>query len=837
TEKAAQVRAQLAALPAPADVGPLSLALERARAKLDAARVTPTQLAESHATAKALDAAAARLGLGALASEAIESLQVPSASDVDAERSRRQRHQLATERLDDELSQLGAEMAGYDSQLEELATEAPDPSRAHDTREHRDAGWQAVRATVEGRPADPDWARGRPLLDAYEDAVTQADDAADERYDHADAIAKIEQLHALRADAETHTGELRTRTRELAESNAVASSEWADRWSRIGVEPGAPDAMSQWLSDQRELVADIGRWRLEGARIAVVSAEVERHAADLRAALEVLGVTPFGDLDAVVERAAQSVDAGRGDAESRRLLDAELSAAVHEVPKRESDLVSRRHAMEEWLGSWTAALQPVGMAASTSAEAGLVAVAGHRELAAARRAAKTLERRITGIERDCRTYETLVAKICASFGIDGRTPLGAVSELERRLREAQKAQQRRSGFEENLAEAERAVDVASSEMDATARALVAWRVEAALPVADAEPDVGMDDHVARANATATLRAQLADVEAAIVEQDGAQGLDQLEAEVLAARDVMEGELAVLAEDGRARQQELEAANQQLADAKKAFAEVSDDATAADHEQDAEADFAVACALVSEYARTALAAEILRRAIAEYGDRHRGPLLDRATELFGLMTDGAFGELVAAPEGERQVLLARRQSGEHCRVIDLSDGTRDQLYLSLRLAGLEHQLSASSEPLPVVLDDVLVHYDDRRAAAAIRALRELGQRAQVLLFTHHTHVVETVERELGAATSSVVRLEPRRHDGAPPTNGAATERLLAALEESDGQGLGKAELMARSGVSESQWPTAIRALVRRGSVVQEGEKRGARYRPAPTIPLV
>ncbi len=47
---------------------------------------------------------------------------------------------------------------------------------------------------------------------------------------------------------------------------------------------------------------------------------------------------------------------------------------------------------------------------------------------------------------------------------------------------------------------------------------------------------------------------------------------------------------------------------------------------------------------------------------------------------------------------------------------LSDGTRDQLYLALRLASLEHH-ARTGEPMPLILDDILIHFDDDRARAA------------------------------------------------------------------------------------------------------------------------
>ena len=60
----------------------------------------------------------------------------------------------------------------------------------------------------------------------------------------------------------------------------------------------------------------------------------------------------------------------------------------------------------------------------------------------------------------------------------------------------------------------------------------------------------------------------------------------------------------------------------------------------------------------------------------------------------------------------------------------SDGTMDQLYLALRLAVAE-ELTPHA---PLILDDVLVRFDDKRMGAAIGVLRELAQSRQIVLFS-------------------------------------------------------------------------------------------------------
>jgi uncharacterized protein YhaN len=42
-------------------------------------------------------------------------------------------------------------------------------------------------------------------------------------------------------------------------------------------------------------------------------------------------------------------------------------------------------------------------------------------------------------------------------------------------------------------------------------------------------------------------------------------------------------------------------------------------------------------------------------------------------------------------------------------------------------------------LPLVLDDILIHFDDDRASAALEALAQLAERSQILFFTHHARL--------------------------------------------------------------------------------------------------
>lgn len=160
--------------------------------------------------------------------------------------------------------------------------------------------------------------------------------------------------------------------------------------------------------------------------------------------------------------------------------------------------------------------------------------------------------------------------------------------------------------------------------------------------------------------------------------------------------------------------------------------------------------------VVRYRRVKLAELILAQEVERYRKENQGPILERANQLFPGLTLGRYRELAVGFDADDRAILEAIPSGarddhERVRVDDLSDGARDQLFLALRIASIERYVEAGTA-LPVVLDDVLVHFDEERARAALIALAELGERTQVLFFTHHRRHVELCEATLSGRFS-------------------------------------------------------------------------------------
>jgi uncharacterized protein YhaN len=163
------------------------------------------------------------------------------------------------------------------------------------------------------------------------------------------------------------------------------------------------------------------------------------------------------------------------------------------------------------------------------------------------------------------------------------------------------------------------------------------------------------------------------------------------------------------------------------------------------------------AAIERYVEIALAKDLLSAAMDQIRDEQQDPLILRASALFSTSTLAAFGGIeTEIDEHGNPVVVGRRASGKRVPVTRMSDGERDQLFLAFRIASIE-QYCAAAEPLPFIADDLLVHFDDDRGAAALGLLAELGKTTQVMLFTHHLHVKEDAEALAARNAATVIDL--------------------------------------------------------------------------------
>jgi uncharacterized protein YhaN len=128
------------------------------------------------------------------------------------------------------------------------------------------------------------------------------------------------------------------------------------------------------------------------------------------------------------------------------------------------------------------------------------------------------------------------------------------------------------------------------------------------------------------------------------------------------------------------------------------------------------------------------AEALLTGAREKFQKERQPgVIQHAQRFFNTVTGDRYPRLYA-PLGESTITV-EDGNGVAKQPHDLSRGTREQLYLALRF-GLIREFGQRAEPLPVIVDEVLVNFDPQRASRVAEAFAVLSDHNQVLVFTCH-----------------------------------------------------------------------------------------------------
>lgn len=137
-------------------------------------------------------------------------------------------------------------------------------------------------------------------------------------------------------------------------------------------------------------------------------------------------------------------------------------------------------------------------------------------------------------------------------------------------------------------------------------------------------------------------------------------------------------------------------------------------------------------------RERAAVSLFLERIREDYEQHRQPeTLREASEYMRQLTDGKYTRIWTPLAHD--ILFVDNAEGQPLSVQVLSRGTREQLFVSLRLA-LVAAYARRGIHLPMILDDVFVNYDAGRTRTACSVLRDFARQGhQLMVFTCHEHV--------------------------------------------------------------------------------------------------
>jgi uncharacterized protein YhaN len=582
--------------------------------------------------------------------------------------------------------------------------------------------------TAEKQVYDP----AHELPDAYEQTVIVADQVADRLRRESDRVASQATLVAEKTKLEKNLEQLDAQKTTLQERSDQLQMEWRQLWAGTGIVPLPPKEMRSWIIKHRELVhlAETARiFQLEGAKLEDV---IAAHRAELGQELVHLGEPeplPTETLEKLLYRCQKLVDMAEAQNRDRQDLQKKITEIEGEIKEGNQEKVQAQRDLENWQANWSEAIHPLGLPSETAPAVVHAVMAKLDELFQKLHEAASLQTRIEGINQDAMRFGKDVTALAKMIAPDllAIPPAQTAAELQARLSQAQADAATETALRKQLKEKQHLI-LASRD---TIRLMTESLAKLCLH-AGCQKHEELEALEKRSNQYQSLQKDLDDLEEQILELAPGATLEEIRQEAAQVNpDELPQTIAGLGHQiQELGQKRLDLAGG-IARSERELESMDGNSRAADAAEKVQAAASRIREGVGQYLRLRMASVILRREIERYREENQVPLLTRGGAYFKRLTLDSFTGLATDfNEKDEPILLGVRLAGQRVRIEAMSDGTRDQLYLSLRLASLEKYLEGS-EPMPFVVDDILVNFDDNRAAATLGALAELSKKTQVL----------------------------------------------------------------------------------------------------------
>lgn len=763
-DRLAQLQREQAAITAPHLRQALAQALEQAQALGDAQQRLLGLQAGIGSEQRKLDGMLSSLGLQS-ALQLAQSRWL-AAADIDAWE--RERGDLAQRVV---LSQVAMEQLQTDLALQQrrgmrlAATgEVVTADTLHHARLQREAGWQAIRAAF----IDPGACAQNPLPGGratgglpghFEQAQAQADRQADLLREGAQRAAEVAECRQRIAEMAQTLEAVQARQAEDADTLSLLDARWQQTLLQLDIPCATAAGVREWLV-VRQSALDRHE-RLQQARLdqALLAQQTEAACQGLAAALRALGQAlpgvpvPLETLIALGTAAARELLTAQAALQRwHRDLDS-LAQSIQLAQARHAELAREMRVCRTQLDQSCGRL---------CLDPGAQPPAIKARLAELQQWAQAYQAH-TGQLQQLQQMQISEQAATGSAGALARLlnePAGDhldawVDELSRRLLQSREAAVAKAALQRREQEESKRRQRALADLEAAGQLMEKLVRQAGVSHADALPAAELQSEHRH-----KLQVQLEGLHGRLA-RTSAKGIDLLRHE-LASLDSMAIDLekqACAAEIERLESGEKTVIEAEQA-ARRALAQIDTSDEAARAKEEMESAIARYRAGVRPWAQLKLAEALLGEALRRHREKAQGPVLALAGEYFQLMTAGRFVRLLVDADSDTPLLRAQPERGRALEISALSEGTADQLYLALRLAALQLQRKPD-QMMPLVLDDVFMTADDERATRMFRALAKFAAASQVLVFTHHHHLLALASGAVGAGELQVHRLDAGR----------------------------------------------------------------------------
>ena len=667
----------------------------------------------------------------------IPALAVPSEEAIQLEHQREsdlleklQSHQQKIEGYEEEL-------ATEQTQLDRLKAQAAIYSHADLTKARQSRDSQLSEISTSGEKAlDAD------TFTQLSTSINLADTIADALHSNAENIAKAE-THLVKIELLTQNKQNSERYKQEVLTNLEKwSTTWQSRCDTIPVSLQSPTDLLQWRSQWLELCATI-------EDLNQLQRKIEKHSdlshdliAQMQATLQSKD-SNFRALLSTLKSEFKAATRGQGKLEAAQtaLASAQLkrSSAIEKFDSAES-------ALSDTQSSWSTLCASDDFPANLHPDQVLDLI-DKRGLA--QQEAITFSSRLMELESKTESinrYHSKASELTQQL-LEESSEYATLSvpQLKQHIAQAQQAHTKATTIQDNITSEQRKLpelELQSKDLNAELQKFIEQAQVYDLGSLDAmEPAIlAIESKAKLSEALASQR----DTLQSLADQSKQPELDSFFASLDGLdRDQLQQELDALSAAAQPLQQQRDSSLKALDDFKQqqhALQQASD--TAAAHKQDAANALALLVTDTERFIRLQYAITFLRDQVEAFRKKSQGPMMEKTSHYFSALTSNRYSGVAAQldDKGKPQLVALRRDGDNNLEVhtAGLSEGTADQLYLALRLAAIDLHLDKHT-PIPLILDDLLMTFDDERTRALLPVLAELSKKTQILIFTHHSHL--------------------------------------------------------------------------------------------------
>jgi uncharacterized protein YhaN len=645
------------------------------------------------------------------------------------------------------LEEQNAKVAGIELEISQFETlhHPITNETVSQARRERDTSWNAIKTSKLSLQQEGQ---------NFEALLIHADTVADQRLDDVEEATKLQSLqHQL--EREKHSlALLDSHCSGVVEELQRFDNRWLEEMVVMKLANMSLEDMGAWVIKREKTLVAAGNCRDAQEDFESLSRTISELKLNLANALREsnLQVADGDSLSALRVQAESFIQAIDGAKVRQQTLSDQCQSAqgVATTLKQATDDANTK--LNRWAQAWAKALAKAGLPEDSdigSVEAAMELIG---QIEDKLKKIRSIQERIDAMNVDLEQFAAESHRLVQLIApeLKGQPTIQTVQVLAKRLAQAR----------ETAAEASRLKDAlySAKTQAATAQESIQTATAAMKPLlerAGVNSNVLLAEAIAQSDEYRRLNVELGETTARLA--SGGDGLSriQIEAEVDAvdlaglAVELMQTETALA--DAVQRQTALSAEH---ANACQALSKIGGSDAAAQAEAQRQEALAKMADVAERYVKVFTAGRLLRWSIDRYREEKQGPLLARAGAIFSGLTLGSFQRLIVDFDVNPPVLEGQRADGKLAGISGLSVGTRDQLYLALRLAALEMHLEQAM-PLPFIADDLFINYDDVRAKAGFEALAALSERTQVIFLSHHDHLISTVQEVFGKQVNVIV----------------------------------------------------------------------------------